>query len=204
MNNLFNDKIINILHTDGTVNYYGKIITQTEANRYLDLLLKNISWKNDEALVYGKHITTKRKVAWYGDLEYTYTYSNTTKRALPWTNELLDLRKKIKETTGVEFNSCLLNLYHDGSEGVTWHSDGEKSLGDNTTIASISFGAERKFTFKHKRTKQTISLVLEHGSLLVMKDNTQTNWLHSLPTSKKITRPRINLTFRTIVDKPNH
>jgi alkylated DNA repair dioxygenase AlkB len=96
MNNLFNDKIINILDTDGTVNYYGKIITQTEANRYLDLLLKNIPWKSDEALVYGKHITTKRKVAWYGDLEYPYTYSNTTKRALPWTRELLDLRKKIK------------------------------------------------------------------------------------------------------------
>ncbi|MDQ6667858.1 MAG: alpha-ketoglutarate-dependent dioxygenase AlkB, partial [Thermoproteota archaeon] len=100
---------------------------------------------------------------------------------------------------GTKFNSCLLNLYHNGDEGIAWHSDDEKPLGENSIIASLSFGAERKFSFKHKQTKQTISVVLEHGSLLIMKDATQTNWVHSLPKSKKITRPRINLTFRTIV-----
>jgi len=141
----------------------------------------------------------KRKVAWYGDSDYLYTYSNTTKQALTWTKELSDLKQRVEEVTGTKFNSCLLNLYHNGDEGIAWHSDDEKPLGENSIIASLSFGAERKFSFKHKHTKQTISVVLEHGSLLIMKDATQTNWLHSLPKSKKITRPRINLTFRTIV-----
>ena len=90
-------------------------------------------------------------------------------------------------------------MYHDGNEDVGWHSDDEKSLGKNVIIASLSFGAERKFSFRHKQTKQTVSLVLEHGSLLVMKDATQTNWMHSLPRSKKINQKRINLTFRTIM-----
>jgi alkylated DNA repair dioxygenase AlkB len=188
--NLFNeDSISNLLHKDGTVNYYGKVLTPKEANRYFDLLLQSILWENDEAIIFGKHIVTKRKVAWYGDSNYLYTYSNTTKQALAWTKELSDLKQIVEEIAGTKFNSCLLNLYHNGNEGVAWHSDDEKSLGKNTTIASLSFGAERKFSFKHKQTKQAISLVLEHGSLLIMKDATQTNWLHSLPKSKKITQP---------------
>ena len=93
----------------------------------------------------------------------------------------------------------MLNLYQNGSEGIGWHSDDEKSIEKNSSIASLSFGAERKFSFKHKQTKQTISLVLEHGSLLIMKDATQTNWLYNLPKSKKITEPRINLTFRKMI-----
>ncbi|HSF00823.1 MAG TPA: alpha-ketoglutarate-dependent dioxygenase AlkB [Nitrososphaeraceae archaeon] len=194
------DRIIsNILPKDGTVNYYGKILTLKEANQYLDLLLQNILWQNDEAVIFGKHIITKRKTAWYGNSDYLYTYSNTTKQALAWTRELSDLKQIVEKKVETKFNSCLLNLYHDGNEGVGWHSDDEKSLGKNAIIASLSFGAERKFSFKHKQTKKTVSLVLEHGSLLVMKDVTQANWLHSLPKSKKITRPRISLTFRTIV-----
>ena len=193
------DRISNLLHKDGTVNYYRNVLTHNEANRYFDLLLQNILWRNDEAVIFGKHIVTKRKVAWYGDSDYLYTYSNTTKQALVWTKELSDLKKRVEEFAGIKFNSCLLNLYHNGNEGIAWHSDDEKPLGENSIIASLSFGAERKFSFKHKHTKQTISVVLEHGSLLIMKDATQTNWLHSLPKSKKITRPRINLTFRTIV-----
>jgi alkylated DNA repair dioxygenase AlkB len=188
-----------ILHKDGLVNYYGKILAYQEANRYLDLLMQNILWKNDEVIIFGKHIVTKRKTAWYGDSDYLYTYSNITKQAFPWTKELSDLKQMVEEFAGVKFNSCLLNLYHNGNEGMGWHSDDEKSLGKDNTIASLSFGAERKFLFKHKQTKQIISLVLEHGSLLIMKDATQRNWLHSLPKSKDIVRPRINLTFRTIV-----
>ena len=91
----------------------------------------------------------------------------------------------MEELVGTKFNSCLLNLYHNGNEGMGWHSDDEKSLGKNNTIASLSFGAERKFSFKHKQTKQTVSLVLEHGSLLIMKGATQSNWLYSLPKSEK-------------------
>ena len=189
----------NLLHKDGTAHYYGKILPYREANRYFDLLLHNIQWKNDEANILGRHIITKRKVAWYGNSDYSYAYSNTTKQALAWTRELSVLKRLVEDITGESFNSCLLNLYHNGNEGLGWHSDDEKSIGKYTPIASLSFGAERKFSFKHKQTKQTVSLVLGHGSLLVMKGATQTNWLHSLPKSNRITQARINLTFRMMV-----
>jgi alkylated DNA repair dioxygenase AlkB len=188
----------NILNKDGAVNYYGKILSSEEANHCFDLLIQNIQWENDDLVFFGKHVTTKRKVAWYGDSEYVYTYSNSTKRALAWTKELCELKQMVEKYAGTKFNSCLLNLYHNGNEGMGWHSDVEKPLGKNNTIASLSFGAERKFSFKHKQTKQIVSLVLEHGSLLVMKGATQSNWLHSLPKSKNVTQPRINLTFRTM------
>ena len=187
-----------ILNKDDTVNYYGKILSSKEADQYFDSLMRNIQWEKDELIIFGKHVTTKRKVAWYGDSEYLYTYSSTTKRALDWTRELFELKQIVEKYAETKFNSCLLNLYHDGSEGMGWHSDDEKPLGKNNTIASLSFGAERKFSFKNKQTKQTVSIVLEHGSLLIMKGATQSNWLHSLPKSKNITQSRINLTFRTI------
>ncbi len=199
---LFSDSINstqNILPKDGIVNYYGKIFPKTEADHYLNSLLSNIEWKNDEAVIFGKLIITKRKVAWYGDIEFEYTYSNRTKKALPWTKELFELKTKIETETGESFNSCLLNLYHSGEEGMAWHSDGEKDLKKDGAIGSLSFGAERKFSFKHKATKETASVMLEHGSLLVMKDTTQTHWLHRLPPTTKILKPRVNLTFRTII-----
>lgn len=194
-----NNKIVQVLNKDGRVDYYGKIIIDEEANLYFKKLVQNIVWKNDEIIILGKHITTKRKTAWYGGDDYLYTYSNVTKRALSWTSELSDLKQLIEEITETKFNSCLLNLYHDGSEGMSWHSDDEAMLKRNGTIASLSLGAERKFSFKHKKTKQIISIILEHGSLLVMKDETQVHWLHSLPKVKKIVMPRINLTFRNII-----
>src|ERR671935_1968731 len=205
MTTIFNEyRVSNILIKDGTVNYYGKILSSEEANQYFGLLMQNILWEKDKVVIFGRHIATKREVAWYGDSEYLYTYSNTTKEALAWTKELSELKQIVEEElAGIKFNSCLLNLYHNGNEGMGWHSDDEKPLGKNNTIASLSFGAERKFSFKHKQTKQIVSLVLEHGSLLIMKGDTQWNWLHSLPKSKNITQPRINLTFRTIHENHN-
>ena len=189
----------NLLPFDGTVNYFGKIIPLQEANYYYDILMNNIEWRNDEALIFGKHIITARKVAWYADVNFSYTYSNTTKQALAWTKELLALKEIIEQLTNEKYNSCLLNLYHNGNEGMAYHSDAETALRKNGAIASLSFGAERKFSFKHKTNKQTVSLFLEHGSLLVMKDVTQTNWLHRLPPTTKINTPRINLTFRQMM-----
>lgn len=196
---LFSDnQITNLLPYDGTVLYYGTVMSQTEANHYFNELYNTIDWKHDEAVLFGKHIITNRKVAWYGDKEFDYTYSNTTKKALPWTKELIALKKLAEDKTETTYNSCLLNLYHNGNEGMAWHSDSEKMLQKNGAIASLTFGAERKFAFKHKVTKDGTSLILEHGSLLVMKNETQTHWLHRLPESSVIKRPRINLTFRTI------
>ncbi len=198
---LFSDKIDatkNLLPRDGTVNYYGKLLPTHVSDYYLERLLHTIPWKHDEAIIFGKLQVTKRKVAWYGDADYEYTYSKITKRALIWTKELLELKALVEEKTGEHFNSCLLNLYQSGEEGMAWHSDGERDLKKNGTIASLSLGAERKFSFRHKQTKETISLTLTHGSLLIMKGTTQDHWLHSLPKTKRITKPRINMTFRTI------
>lgn len=198
---LFNSTDINtnLLPKDGIVNYYGKILNKSQADNYHNILLNDIEWRNDEAVIFGKHIVTKRKVAWYGDSEFEYTYSNITKQALKWTKELLELKFLVEERTKETYNSCLLNLYHNGNEGMAWHSDSEKDLKKNGAIASLSFGAERKFSFKHKQTQEKVSIALEHGSLLVMKGTTQTNWLHRLPPTTLIKTPRINLTFRTIV-----
>jgi alkylated DNA repair dioxygenase AlkB len=189
----------NILPFDGTVNYYGRVMGTAEADGYLQILLDTIQWKNDEARIFGRHIITKRKVAWYGDQSFDYAYSGTTRTALAWTPELLQLKTLTEQLTGERYNSCLLNLYHTGDEGMAWHSDDEKMLGKDSTIASLSFGAERKFSLKHRVSKEATSLMLEHGSLLVMKGTTQSHWLHSLPKSKRVVMPRVNLTFRTMV-----
>lgn len=199
--NLFDqefDPNVNLLPKDGIVNYYGSILNHDQSTSFLNILLQSIQWRNDEAIIFGKKIITKRKVAWYGDHSYKYTYSKVTKSALPWTDQLLELKNLAEGKSGETYNSCLLNLYHNGSEGMAWHSDGEKDLKKNGAIASMSFGAERKFAFKHKETKETIKVSLEHGSLLVMKGATQTHWLHRLPPTKKVAQPRVNLTFRTI------
>ena len=196
---LFSNEYTNLLQKDGEVYYYGKIFNRETADNYFLEMLQKIEWKNDEAVIFGKHIITQRKVAWYGEKEFKYTYSNTTKKALPFTPALEELKNIIEEKTLETYNSCLLNLYHTGGEGMAWHSDGETDLKKNGTIASLSFGAERKFAFKHKQTGESVSLILEHGSLLVMKGTTQTNWLHRLPPTQKVNSPRINLTFRTIV-----
>lgn len=200
--NLFRESIEdpdNLLPKQGTVKYYGELMSLASADDYFKRLLATIEWKHDEALIYGKRIITKRKVAWYADQAFAYTYSNTTKHALPWTQELLQLKAQVEQRTGETFNSCLLNLYHDGSEGMAWHSDGEQDLKKQGAIGSVSLGAERKFSFKHKASKETVSLLLEHGSLLLMQGATQTYWQHRLPPATKVTQPRINLTFRTIV-----
>lgn len=197
---LFNqNKIQNILPFDGVTNYHGIVLNNIQSVFYYNKFLETIKWKNDEAIIFGKLITTKRKVAWYGDDEFSYTYSKVTKKANLWTPELLILKEIVESKSGETYNSCLLNLYHSGNEGMAYHSDGEKMLKKNGAIASLSLGAERKFSFKHKETKQRVDIFLENGSLLVMKEGTQKNWLHRLPPTKKVKSPRINLTFRTII-----
>ena len=183
---LFNQKSIkNILPYDGVTNYYGVILNAEKSHFYYSRLLDSIQWKNDEAIIFGKLITTKRKVAWYGEEEFSYTYSKITKTANLWTPELLELKHLVEKESGETYNSCLLNLYHSGEEGMAYHSDGEKMLKKDGAIASLSLGAQRKFSFKHKNTKERIDIVLEQGSLLVMKDVTQSFWLHRLPPTKK-------------------
>lgn len=196
---------INILPCDGEVNYHGEVMPLVDSEYYFERLLNNITWRPDQALIMGKIIETKRKVAWCANTldgkPFEYSYSGVTRKSLPFTQELLTLKALVELQTNETYNSCLLNLYHSGDEGMAWHSDGEADLKENGAIASLSLGAERKFSFKHKQSKQVISLQLKPGSLLVMKGITQRHWLHALPPTKKTAEPRINLTFRTI-DKP--
>jgi alkylated DNA repair dioxygenase AlkB len=191
--------LTNLLPFDGIVTYSPGLFATKVADRLFDALFRDIDWRHDEVVIFGKRIVTRRKVAWYGDKEYAYTYSKTTKRALPWTPELLEIKANVEALSGSTFNSCLLNLYHSGDEGMAWHSDDEKELLADGAIASVSFGSSRKFVFRHKATKQQVSVVLDHGSLLLMLGQTQKYWQHRLPTTKRVMEPRINLTFRTIV-----
>ncbi|REC79653.1 alpha-ketoglutarate-dependent dioxygenase AlkB [Chryseobacterium elymi] len=201
MNSLFeeiSEYPLNILPHDGTVHYYGKVFSKEKSDFFYEYLLSQIPWENDEAMIFGKLILTKRKVAWFGEKAFEYTYSKRTKLAKFWTPELLKLKQKCEEVSGETYNSCLLNLYHDGSEGMAYHSDGETDLKKHGAIASLTFGAERKFLFKHKETKEKVEIFLENGSLLIMKGTTQDHWLHRLPPTTKVKAPRVNLTFRTI------
>jgi alkylated DNA repair dioxygenase AlkB len=195
---LFNPEQENILPRDGIVHYYGNVFNSHESNHYLSILLQTIDWKNDVVRIFGKQIITKRKVAWYGTEPFVYKYSNSSKIALPFTKELNALKHIVQEISQETYNSCLLNLYHTGDEGMGWHSDAEPELKKDGAIASISFGADRKFNFKHKNTLEKKQILLQHGSLLVMKGSTQSHWLHQLPPTKLVTNIRVNLTFRTI------
>lgn len=189
----------NLLPRDGVATYREPILSMEVADDSLERLLREIPWQRDEVMMFGKLIVTRRETAWYGDEPFVYTYSRIPRRALPWNSELLELKALVEKETQETFNSCLLNLYHDGSEGMGWHSDDESELKPNGSIASLSLGAERKFAFKHKTTRETVSLMLAHGSLLVMQGATQTHWKHRLPPTKRAGTPRVNLTFRTIV-----
>jgi len=201
LNNTPLDNVVSsqtIINKDGIAIYTDSLIPAEKSELFLLQLSKNIQWKNDESVIFGKHYITRRKTAWYGDRPFNYTYSKIKRTALPWTNELLEIKHIVENNESTKFNSCLLNFYHDGDDGMGWHSDNEKELEKNGVIASVSLGVERKFSFKHKRTAEKIHLMLKNGSLLVMKGQIQAHWLHQLPKSKKIKKPRINLTFRSI------
>ena len=190
----------NLLPNDGIVNYYGKIFTEEQSEIYYVKLLKEINWQHDVVKIFGKEIVTKRKVAFLGDEGISYKYSGKNKIAENWLKFILEIKSTVEQISGEKFNACLLNYYHNGTEAMSWHSDNEKEILKHSAIASVSFGAERKFGFKHNFSKEEISLMLENGSLLIMKDETQIYWKHKLYTNAKITEPRINLTFRTIVN----
>jgi len=190
----------NLLPRDGVVTDHGALLTPAEADQAFTDLLAELPWHHDEVILFGKRIVTARKVSWHGDHPFTYTYSRIQRTAQPWTPALGALKARIESATGTTYNSCLANLYHHGGEGMAWHSDDEPMLARHAPIASLSLGAARRFDFRHK-TDSTLrlSVQLTHGSLLLMAGETQSYWLHALPKTKKVTAPRINLTFRTII-----
>lgn len=186
----------NQLPYDGELYHYGQIFDAAAADGFFQRLLNEIAWQHDEVVVSGKHVVTARKIAWYGECEYEYTYSGISRRARLWTPLLREIQQRVEAHTGCRYNSCLLNLYHDGSEGLGWHSDDEKTLAFQHSIASLSLGATRTFAVKHKRSRLRLDFPLAHGELLAMRGSMQQHWVHSVPATKKVQQARINLTFR--------
>lgn len=189
----------NLLPFDGAVQDYGCILTLQQSQQYLDYFLQHLAWQHDNVFLFGKQHMTSRKIAWYGDANYRYEYSGSLKQAQAWQPALLRLKNHIEQVVGHTFNSCLANLYADGSQGMGWHSDDEPTLGTHSVIASLSFGATRKFSFKHKRSADKVDLMLHSGQLIVMRAETQLHWKHTLMKSTQVHEPRINLTFRNFL-----
>ncbi len=186
----------NLLPKDGIAIYHGVVFNEKEATQICKDLFETIPWKQDEVVMFGKKIMTKRKVAWFADAGISYTYAGVKKSGLQWTKALLGIKQKVEAITGAKYNACLLNLYHEGEEGMGWHRDNEKEIVAESSIASMSLGAVRKFAFKHATSNERLDIELVNGSLLDMKGPIQQHWYHSLPKTKRIKQMRINLTFR--------
>jgi alkylated DNA repair dioxygenase AlkB len=190
----------NLLPCDGLVDYHPLAFSTEEIKAYFPYLSNEIAWQQDVVKLFGKTYITDRKVAWYAEKPFIYRYSGQSKIALPFSQTLLDIKSRVEKLTGSEYDACLLNYYHNGSEGMGWHSDNEKSISPISSIASVSLGVTRKFQFKHKIQGLKLDLILDSGSVLDMREETQEFWLHALPKSKKIAGARINLTFRKMAD----
>lgn len=188
----------NLLPKDGCAHYFPGVYSEAKSTQFISQLKASLHWEPDQLLMFGKLITMRRKVAWVGNPNCSYTYSGVKKSPQIWTSELLLIKSRLEEIAKAEFNSCLLNLYHDGEDGMGWHSDDERELDPHSPIASLSLGAERKFALRHKKDQETISLFLENGSALIMHAPTQEHWQHALLKTKKVSEARINLTFRKI------
>ncbi len=181
------------------VTYYPDFLTPEEASHYYNILYKETPWRQDDIKVFGKVHPQPRLTALYATNNLPYSYSNITMHPLAFTFALSEIKKKVESLVNAEFTTCLLNLYRHGKDSNGWHADDEKELGKNPTIASVSLGASRVFKFRDKKVKSSVhTMSLEHGSLLLMKDETQHNWQHQIPKTSKFVEPRINLTFRVI------
>lgn len=186
---------------ENELDHWRKINWQTfQKEKLAQLPFKNIAWNQDILTMYGKKVYSPRFSAWYGDEGKSYAYSGLKLQANPWNEGLLFLKNKIEKISQTTYNSVLLNWYRNGSDYMGWHTDNEPELGMNPTIASVNFGAERRFLFRRKNQhEEKIELILQNGSLLIMSGAIQHYWQHALPKSAKISAHRINLTFRKIL-----
>jgi alkylated DNA repair dioxygenase AlkB len=187
-----------VILENGEYIYIPSFFDVKTANSYLEAFKHKIIWKQESMNMYGKQVLFPRLTSWYGASDKAYSFSGIKLNPNPWIDELIEIKKMIEPLCEVEFNSVLLNLYRDGNDSISWHTDAEKELGINPIIASVNFGAERKFQIKHNRTLETHDIILKHGSLLIMRGELQHYWKHQVPKQKNITKERINLTFRVI------
>jgi len=192
----------NLLPYDGKVNDLGIIIDNP--NNLYDILLAELPWHSDVVTLFGKTHVTTRQIVWMGNDNTSYHYSGHTRQSVLWSNSVFHVKQYVERqlaNIGIEadFNSCLLNYYPSGAEGMGYHADDEKELGVQPIIASLSLGATRKFVLKHKKTQDKVELYLESGQLIVMHGDTQTFWKHSITKTTKANEGRISLTFRRML-----
>jgi alkylated DNA repair dioxygenase AlkB len=199
MNSLFQSEPIIFNLPDAEIIYFPAFFSKEEADSLFQELLKDIPWQQDEITVYGKKHLQPRLTALYGNEGKPYSYSNIVMQPHYWTLTLQKLKSLVESVSATNFTTVLLNYYRDGSDSNGWHADNERELGTNPVIASLSLGAERNFQLKHNiDASQKKNIILENGSLLVMKGSTQHFWKHQVPKTTKPIGPRINLTFRVI------
>jgi len=180
---------------DGNIYLHHDAFTPSECASFMGRLGSETPWRQEHLTLFGRKVLTPRLSSWHGDV--AYTYSGLTMEPAPWTQTLTQIRTRAKQISKAKFNSVLLNLYRDGKDSMSWHSDDEVELGKNPVIASLSLGATRRFRLRHRQDKtRTIGLDLKNGSLLVMAGSTQHHWQHAVPKTAKPIGPRINLTFR--------
>ena len=190
---------------DGDALLVPRFLPESRADAYFERLLDVVDWEQHEIRIGGKNVASPRLSAWYGDPGASYSYSGLSLEPRPWLPVLRELKTQVEKASGRLFNSVLLNLYRDGDDSMGWHSDDEPELGERPVIASISLGATRQFRLRHKKRADLEAVVvgLPHGSLLIMKGETQHFWKHQLPKSKRVSEPRVNLTFRSIRAAPS-
>lgn len=185
--------------TDGDLRYLPRFIAAVEARSIFEDLLAHLPWQEEAIDIASRRVTVPRLVCWHGDPGAMYRYSGVDHVPAPWTATLLRLRDRVQEASGQGFNAVLGNLYRNERDSMGWHADKEKSLGIDPVIASLSFGAARLFKLRHNKTGESLDLLLEDGSLLIMGGSLQHHWRHCVPRSRKPCDARINLTFRNIL-----
>ena len=199
MNLLFPSEPIIFDLPDADIVYYPNFFDLDDANKIFQDLVAEIPWQQDEIKVFNNIHPQPRLTALFGNEGKPYSYSNIKMQPHHWTFSLQKIKSLVENETNCNFTTVLLNYYRNGKDSNGWHADNEKELGTNPIIASLSFGAERVFQMKHNSIadlKQNI--ILENGSLLLMKGTTQHFWKHQIPKTAKPIGARINLTFRII------
>ena len=190
-----------LLPKDGSAVLVPDFLSESEADEFFEGLHTKTPWEQNFIKLFGKEISEPRLSAWHAEPNLSYTYSGVPRTPHPWNEPLTALRTACEAHTGHTFNGALLNLYRSGQDAMGWHSDDEAVNGPHPVIASISLGAERRFDFRHKQTREVISVVLPHGSLLVMSGECQTYWLHRIAKTARQSEPRINVTFRHLIQR---
>jgi len=191
---------------DGDARFISDFLTRSQSEAYFAELLDLVDWRQHVIRIRGREVASPRLSAWYGDPDAHYSYSGLSLEPRAWLPVLLEVKARVEAVCDAPFNSVLLNLYRDGSDSMGWHSDDEPELGERPVIASLSLGATRRFRLRHRRRKdlEPVAIDLDNGSLLIMEGDTQHFWKHQIAKSKRVTEPRMNLTFRNICQEPPH